>query len=148
MTFLLQKINELNERVDNISTQVCFVVSRGGATLVNIDTILPYNDISENIGGGFDSNTYTFTCPIQGRYIFSVGFHTNGNNTYAVDIKINNQSHDTNGRAGTGASGNSKNFIVAIAVLNVGDTVYVECVSGSIRLFGQNISRFYGCLLE
>ena len=96
----------------------------------------------------FDSNTYTFTCPIQGRYILSAGFHTNGNNSYAVDLKINNQSHDTNGRAGTGASGNSKKFIVAIAVLNVGDTVYVECVSGSIRLFGQNISRFYGCLLE
>ena len=148
MTSLSQKINELNERVDNITTQVCFIVSRGGGTVVNTDTILPYNNIFENIGGGFDSNTYTFTCPIQGRYIFSVGFHTNGNNTYAVDIKINNQIHDTSGRASTGSSGNSKKFIVAIAVLNVGDTVHVECVSGSIRLFGQNVSRFYGCLLE
>ena len=148
MTSLLQKINDLDLRIDNITTQVCFIVSRGGGTVVNTDTILPYNNIFENIGGGFDSNTYTFTCPIQGRYIFSVGFHTNGNNTYAVDIKINNQIHDTSGRASTGSSGNSKKFIVAIAVLNVGDTVYVECVSGSIRLFGQNISRFYGCLLE
>ena len=74
MTSLLQKINVFNEWVDDITTQVCFIVSRGGATLLNIDTILPYNNISENIGGFFDSNTYTFTCPIQGRYIFSVGF--------------------------------------------------------------------------
>jgi len=148
MTSLLQKINDLDLRIDNITKQVCFIVSRGGSTLVNVDTILPYNSISDNVGGGFDSNTYTFTCPIQGRYIFSAGFHTNGNNTYAVDIKINNQSHDTSGRASTGSSGNSKKFIVVIAILNVGDTVYVECVSGSIRLFGQNISRFYGCLLE
>ena len=64
MTSLLQKINDLDLRIDNITTQVCFIVSRSGSTLVNIDTILPYN-ISENIGGGFDSNTYTFTCPIQ-----------------------------------------------------------------------------------
>ena len=148
MTSLLQKINDLDLRIDNITKQVCFIVSRSGATVVNIDTILPYNNIFENIGGGFDNNTYTFTCPIQGRYIFSVGFHTNGNNTYAVDIKINNQIHDTSGRASTGSSGNSKKFIVAIAVLNVGDTVHVECVSGSIRLFAQNISRFHGCLLE
>ena len=148
MTSLLQKINELDLRIDNITKQVCFIVSRGGSILVNVDTILPYNSISDNVGGGFDSNTYTFTCPIQGRYIFSAGFHTNGNNTYAVDIKINNQIHDTSGRASTGSSGNSKKFIVAIAVLNVGDTVHVECVSGSIRLFAQNISRFHGCLLE
>jgi len=148
MTSLLQKINDLDLRIDNITTQVCFIVSRGGGTVVNTDTILPYNNIFENIGGGFDSNTYTFTCPIQGRYIFSVGFHTNGNNTYAVDIKINNQIHDTSGRASTGSSGNSKKFIVAIAVLNVGDTVHVECVSGSIRLFAQNISRFHGALME
>ena len=148
MTSLLQKINDLDLRIDNITKQVCFIVSRGGSILVNVDTILPYNSISDNVGGGFDSNTYTFTCPIQGRYIFSVGFHTNGNNTYAVDIKINNQIHDTSGRASTGSSGNSKKFIVAIAVLNVGDTVHVECVSGSIRLFAQNISRFHGCLLE
>ena len=148
MTSLLQKINEVHERVDNISTQVCFVVSRGGATLVNIDTILPYNNIFENIGGGFDSNRYTFTCPIQGRYIFSAGFYTNGNNSYAMDIKINGGSHDKHERAGTGAGGNTKQFIVVIAVLNVGDAVYSECTLGSIRLFGQNITRFYGCLLE
>jgi hypothetical protein len=148
MTSLSQKINEVNERVDNITTQVCFIVSRGGQTVVNTNTILPYDNKSENIGGGFDSNTYTFTCPIQGRYIFSTGFHTNGNNSYAVDLKINHQSHVSSGRAGTGASGSSKKVIVAIAVLNVGDTVYAECVSGAIRLFGQNVSRFYGCLLE
>ena len=88
MTSLLRKINELNERVDNITTQVCFIVSRGGGTVVNVNTILPYNNIFDNIGDGFDSNTYTFTCPIAGRYIFSVGFYTNGNNSYSVDIKI------------------------------------------------------------
>ena len=74
MTSLLQKINDLDLRIDNITKQVCFIVSRGGSTLVNIDTILPYNNIFENIGGGFDSNTYTFTCPIQGRCIFSAVF--------------------------------------------------------------------------
>ena len=116
--------------------------------MVNTDTILPYNNISENIGGGFDSDTYTFTCPIQERYICSAGFYTNRNNSYSVDIKINGAGHDKHERSGTGAGGNSKNFIVVIAVLNVGDTVYVECTSGSIRLFGQNITRFYGCLLE
>jgi hypothetical protein len=148
MTSLLQKINDLDLRIDNITKQVCFIVSRGGSTLVNIDTILPYNNIFDNIGGGFDSNTYTFTCPIAGRYIFSAGFYTNGNNIYAVEIKINGESHDKHERAGTGAGGNSKNFMVVIAVLNVGDTVYAECTFGSIRLFGQNITRFYGCLLE
>ena len=148
MTSLLQKINEVNERVDNITTQVCFIVSRGGGTVVNTDTILPYNNISDSIGGGFDSNTYTFTCPIAGRYLFSVGFYTNGNDSYSVDIKINGGGHDKHERSGTGAGGNTKQFIVVIAILNVGDTVYAECTLGSIRLFAQNITRFYGCLLE
>ena len=60
MTSLLQKINKVNERVDNIKTQVCFIVSRGSGTVVNADTILPYNNISHNVGGGFNSNTHTF----------------------------------------------------------------------------------------
>ena len=148
MTSLLQKINDLDLRIDNITKQVCFIVSRGGATVVNTDTILPYNSIFENIGGGFDSNTYIFTCPIAGRYIFSVGFYTNGNNIYAVEIKINGGSHDKHERSGTGAGGNQKRYMVVIAVLNVGDTVYPECTFGSVRLFAQNITRFYGCLLE
>ena len=41
MTSLLQKINDLDLRIDNITTQVCFIVSRGGGTVVNTDTILP-----------------------------------------------------------------------------------------------------------
>jgi hypothetical protein len=59
MTSLLQKINDLDLRIDNITTQVCFVVSRGSGTVVNADTILPYNNISHNVGGGFDSTTHT-----------------------------------------------------------------------------------------
>jgi hypothetical protein len=147
MTSLLQKIHELNERVDNISTQVCFVVFRGGATLVNTDTILPYNNVSQNIGGGFDSTTHTFTCPIQGRYRLSVGFFTNGNNSYAVDLKINDVTYDRHERPGTGSGGNTKNYMVVIAVLNIGDIVYAICISGSVRMFA-NITNFYGCLLE
>ena len=108
MTSLSQKINELNERVDNITTQVCFIVSRGSGTVVNEGTILPYNNISHNVGGGFDSTTHTFTCPIPGRYIFSVGFYTNGNNSYAVDLKINDVTYDRHERPGTGAGGNTK----------------------------------------
>ena len=65
MTSLLQKINYLDLRIDNITKQVCFIVSRGGATVVNIDTILLYNNIFENTGGGFDSNTYTFVLRAQ-----------------------------------------------------------------------------------
>jgi hypothetical protein len=139
MTSLLQKINELNERVDNITTQVCFVVSRGSGTVVNADTILPYNSVSQNVGGGFDSTTHIFTCPIQGRYIFSVGLYTNGNNSYAVDIKINNVSYDRHERAGTGSGGNTKTNMVVIAVLSIGDIVYSECTLGSIRVFVQNV---------
>jgi hypothetical protein len=148
MTSLLQKINDLDLRIDNITKQVCFIVSRGGAIVVNTNTILPYNIIFENTGGGFDSSTYTFTCPIAGRYIFSVGFYTNGNNIYAVEIKINGVSHDKHERSGSGTGNNQKKYMVVIAVLNVGDTVYPECTFGSVRLFAQNITRFYGCLLE
>ena len=148
MTSLLQKINDLDLRIDNITTKVCFIVSRASGTVVNEGSILPYNNISHNVGGGFDSNTHTFTCPIPGRYIFSVGFYTNGNNSYAVDLKINDVTYDRHERAGTGAGGNTKQFIVVIAVLSIGDIVYAECILGSIRVFAQNVSRFYGCLLE
>ena len=148
MTSLVQKINELNERVDNITTKVCFIVSRGSGTVVNADTILPFNSVSHDVGGGFNSNTHTFTCPIPGRYIFSVGFYSNGNISYAVDLKINDVTYDRHERAGTGAGGNTKQFIVVIAVLSIGDIVYAECTLGSIRVFAQNVARFYGCLLK
>ena len=147
MTSLLQKINELNERVDNISTQVCFVVFRSSFNVVNADTILPFDNVSQNIGGGFNNTTHTFTCPIQGRYIFSVGFYTNLNNSYYVDLKINDVTYDRHERPGTGSGGNTKNYMVVIAVLNIGDIVYAVCISGSVRMFA-NITNFYGCLLE
>ena len=108
MTSLLQKINELNERVDNISTQVCFVASRSAFTFVNADTIIPFNSVSQNIGGGFDSTTHKFTCPIQRRYILSVVFFTNGNSSYAVDLKINDVTYDRHERPGTVTGGNTK----------------------------------------
>ena len=73
MASLLQKINVLNERVDNITTQVCFIVSRSSGTVVNADTILPYNSVSHNAGGGFDSTTHTFTFPIPGGIYFWLG---------------------------------------------------------------------------
>ena len=94
MTSLLQKIHELNERVDNISTKICFVASRSALTIVNEDTIIPFNSVSQNIGGGFDSTTHKFTCPMQGRYILSVVFFINGNNSYAVDLKINDPNNN------------------------------------------------------
>ena len=152
MTSLLQKINELDLRIDNISTS-----EGGGITQTQLDTkqdkldtssIISINSVSHDVGGGFNSNTHTFTCPIPGRYIFSVGFYTNGNNSYAVDLKINDVTYDRHERAGTGAGGNTKQFIVVIAVLSIGDIVYAECILGSIRVFAQNVSRFYGCSLE
>ena len=69
-------------------------------------------------------------------------------NIYAVEIKINGGSHDKHERSGTGTGNNQKKHMVVIAGLNVGDTVYPECTFGSVRLFAQNITRFYGCLLE
>jgi hypothetical protein len=148
MTSLLQKINEVNERVDNISTQVCCIVSRSAGTVVNTGSILPFNSVSHNVGGGFNSSTNRFTCPIPGRYIFSVGFFTNGNNTYLVDIKINGVTYDRHERLSTGTEGNAKKYMVVIAVLSVGDVVYAQCDLGSVRLFASNLCRFYGCLLE
>jgi hypothetical protein len=108
MTSLLQKINDLDLRIDNITTKVCFIVSRASGTVVNEGSILPYNNISHNVGGGFNSNTHTFTCPVEGRYIFSVGFYTNNNNNYTVDLKINDVTYDRHERPGTGAGGNTK----------------------------------------
>ena len=75
-------------------------------------------------------------------------FFTNGNNSYAVDLKINDVTYDRHERPGTGAEGNTKKYMVVIAVLNIGDIVYAVCTIGSVRMFAQNITNFYGCLLE
>ena len=77
-----------------------------------------------------------------------VGFYTNGNNSYAVDIKINDVTYDRHERGGTGAGNNTKKIMVVIAVLFIGDIIYSECTLGSFRVFAQDVSRFYGCLLE
>ena len=79
MTSLLQKINELNERVDNITTQVCFIVSRGGSTLVNIDKILDAKRLR-----ALGNNTQTSTRSIGMTAIFLLFVLENSAALYSI----------------------------------------------------------------
>ena len=45
-----------------------------GGTSFNSVTVVPYNQIVDNVGGHYDPTTYTFTAPIDGKYFFSASF--------------------------------------------------------------------------
>jgi hypothetical protein len=106
MTSLLQKINTLDTRIDNINTsgggsgttidsttdlscntlatvgnidsggiisapnQISFRATRTAYAYINTIIALPFNVITYNVGGGYNTSTYTFTAPKNGNIFF------------------------------------------------------------------------------
>ena len=129
------------------SSQVFFEASRFQGLLINSGSNFSFNNIVYNIGGGYNTNSNNFTCPVAGKYLFSVGFFANGNSHFVVDILINGSRYDRHERQSTGSGGNTKKFMVVIADLSVNDVVTMKCIVASVVLFSNGASKFYGYLL-
>jgi hypothetical protein len=164
MTSLLQKINELDLRIDDISTdlncntiitvgdincggilrapnQIHFRAHRGGSIYnTNARVRLPYNLIYDNVGGGYNNTTYTFTVPVAGTYYFYFTMYSEFSSNFVADLCVNNNNNIIE-RVEKGSTTNlslTKFAGQATQHCNIGDQVYVYNLVGTVGLRHQS----------
>ena len=91
--------------------------SQGGHVTRN--GTIPFNSAHENIGGHFNTSTYTFTAPVAGRYMFIWNSYTNSFNTGSrrTFLRKNGINQIQTGNNGNGVP------ITSIIHLSAGDAV-------------------------
>ena len=118
--------------------QIRFRAHRGGSIYnANARVRLPYNLIYENVGGGYNNTTYTYTVPVAGAYYFYATMYSNFSDNFVCDIFVNNNNNIIE-RVEKGS-----NFNLALTKFagqgtqycNVGDEVYVYNLVGNVGLY-------------
>ena len=94
---------------------------------------IPYEFVDHNIGGHYDSSTYTFTVPVAGIYSITFQFFSKNNNLAGgADLHVNGVLTMRCGREGSEAY--YEGYSNAInKYLNVGDTVRVQHYTGTVH---------------
>lgn len=93
---------------------------------------IPYDLVDHNVGGHYDSSTYTFTAPIAGVYSITFQFFSAPNVNGGADLHVNGVLTLRAGREGTETY--YEGYSNAInKYLNVGDTVNVVRYVGTVH---------------
>jgi len=130
--------------------QVAFkATTTGFLRVINNGAIPDFENVLFNIGGGYDNTTYKFTAPVAGKYLFCVVFYTNSNNTYTLDLLLNDTTIITRvKRQQIGTGGYTIFQLDAFENLNVGDVVYsIVKQNTSIAINLANETSFFGFLI-
>lgn len=136
-----------------VENQICFKAYgpvSGKLHNINGET-LQYSAVTENIGGYYDSSTYTFTSPTNGTYFFYASYNATDNLNHDVHfIKNTNDIMYKSGRTGTITSGGDLGdptiFNGSIFCdLSKNDTMKIVLNTGTINL--TDYSQFGGYLL-
>ena len=93
---------------------------------------IPYNLVDHNVGGHYDSSTYTFTTPIAGIYSITYQFFARPSNSGGVDLQVNGVLTQRSGREGSESYYDGYSNAIN-KYLNVGDTVRVQWYVGSVH---------------
>jgi len=146
MTSLLQKINDLNVRVDNIDTtggggtttanpiamRVRYDGVSGSSVTVNGGNPLPYGAINFADGISYNTTTYKATILTAGKYFIGFSCYNVSNVSGAVDIRLN----DTIVKGRFGERFTHVSIINGTTVLDLveNDTISIVCDNGSVRV--------------
>ena len=68
--------------------QVLFLAYRSHTSGENVNGVISYNNVVENIGSGLRGESGTFICPKSGQYFFHFSGQTNSNRVY-VGVYVN-----------------------------------------------------------
>ena len=114
--------------------------------LLNQLEIVPFDLILSNFGGYYSSETFTFTCPVNGVYMFSITINQRDNNfirtiLFRNDIALNHVRADDDSIYDSSSS-------ILITECNSGDQVFVGVDVGG--LFDGDVTKchFTGYLLH
>ena len=103
--------------------------------------IIPWNDITESKGGGFDTTTGTFITPLTGVYSFSYTIRERDNNaSIYTRVVINGVENSTLGRIYL-RSNYAQSAITFLRFMNQGDTLAIQLNNGDMS---SNYNQFSG----
>jgi len=131
--------------------QPCFVATRNSDHVVASDVAVPLDSVDVNVGSHFNTSTYTFTAPVNGKYLFTLQASLNSVNSGSYNaIYIVRNGGGTGHRfrtlSGSGWSGISGSAILS---LSANDTINLKAYThtGSMTIQGAEI-HFSGQLIS
>lgn len=119
---------------------VFFQALLGDNSVVNAQAVVPLNQASVNVGGGFNTSTYKFTAPVSGVYLFTMSMLKVDDVATRQEwlhwfLMVNGNFANAGGTTTaegsercllSSALNNTMSSRTIIVQLNVGDTVYVQ----------------------
>jgi hypothetical protein len=137
----------------SIPGRVAFAGTKTNGTSNDTTTPVVFNNMSINVDGCYDTSTGYFTAPVSGLYVYCVQFGTGSGTNNPSSYQITKVSNGTttvivHSYADANGAGNAPGCVNSvIVVLNAGDYIYVNLVSGyGIRADTHNY--IYGYILE
>ena len=131
----------------------CPVFFQAGATgsTINATQLIPYNNVLNNKGGGYNPSTRLFTTPIAGFYHFSF-YHMSHNSQTQSLFTLNGTAVKAGGTSIAVYSDTGGTHSPLSASLNVymnaGDTMGISLGSGNLYMSGSQYAGFNGFYLS
>lgn len=112
--------------------------------------IVVFDQVLENVGGGYSASTGIFRAPVSGTYLFSLTILSKGKAQYAHIQLMKNDTELGRAFAGSEVANWAQTGAIAIAEhLTEGDEVYTREFPGLTgHLLGENYCSFSGILLN
>jgi hypothetical protein len=127
------KIDTKIENASESGTSVVFIASRAGTQLITNRTIVPFNIVILNTGGGYSGVNYTFTAPIAGAYHFNMSIDRVAGKVGSCDIRHISGSTDEIKQSIAIANATPNNYFMDLTIYcKVGDKVYCK-TNGSVN---------------
>jgi len=125
--------NTVSSTSSTSGTSVVFIASRAGTHLITNRTVVPFNVVILNTGGGYSGSTYTFTAPIAGAYHFNMSINRVPGKIGSCDIRYYDGSTDVIKQQISIANATPSNYFMDLTIYcNVGDKVYCK-TNGSVN---------------
>ena len=113
-------------------------------------TVIPYEGVRLNVGGGMNPSSGVFTAPRSGAYLFMFTARSYGTSYTHVDLRLNGGQVLARSFHDIGAGKNGGSLAIQSAVyLKEGDTIDIFLETGSVYDQKQNpYTQFTGVLLQ
>ena len=110
--------------------------------------VLTFSNVYHNIGNHFNASTGTFTCPVDGRYLFTFAFlHNTSPTSYArVLFRINNSSNTRYGDTLVDDTGQYINTAMCM-IFNLSANDTVNLYNEGNNIYSSQYGAFSGILL-